>query len=1104
MKLQDFPLLNPETIQLTSEGVDPNSLSLKAGGEAKVWMDDSGTWLAQDGTLVQVRTETRDVELLLQRKELPWLLVRQRGEHLYLQCAEATDWLPLDEGLEIGVDEKIADQLARAGAIDRLDVGLAVEWCSKCFVLEGSPHRIAALRNADSSAQHWQILGIGWRADLQREKTGKLIVNRLVRSAGRPDAWSLIEGEIRFVNQSAISLLLSEGQQAQLRQVVQTHGDYVRLWRRYSEQEWQRSLRQAAELGVISYSKCEEASQEGGVWRFWSAPDAVEKFHTAWQALESDGALALEVSNLRPDWHHARYQDLLQTDSRKRFRGRPRFEDRSVVIEADGVSPPDTGFIYLSLAGDRTVQERRQKALANIETSVRSLKLRYLLQGASVPAPRLTKHSITVASKGCFKNGSPTDSQKLAIKMALDTPDVALIIGPPGTGKTQVIAALSRELAALGGDTSSQHQILITSFQHDAVENALERSQVYDLPPVKVGQRNIGDTGVDPIKRWCDQQFEKVSSIVLVQDEKEGHVPLLGRIHRSIAALRHGQLDFTEQAGLLLSVASDLIELENQFRIYLPAVLRDDWQQYIDRLQPTDAADNDSHDQERRRQALRKIRSIRVSSTAFEDDGPDRIADALLAIRFAGLRLPPEDIEVLEDIELLDTLDEARAIAVSLLRDRWIDLLSDYRPPVLRHRLDADGLRLVGLIEDALEDKLRATRHGVGGVLRRYRDSFLNHPYRARETVNEYAMVVGATCQQAASVSMASIKSLTGIGDSGIAFDTVIIDEAARANPLDLFIPMSMAERRVILVGDHQQLPHLLEPDVEDEMAEMEELSKEQSKALKESLFERLWLQLKDREAIDGFPRVVMLDTQFRMHPILGDFVSKQFYESIGLARLKPGRLDSEFKSDIPGYQGKVCAWLDVPYRTGNGDKKIGTNSRVRDEEARKIADEAFRLLKECGPDTSIGIITFYSAQRDLIFEYLEHFGVAEKIHESGSWRVSGKWSQTPSGEERLRVGTVDGFQGKEFDVVLLSAVRANDMRIPMSDPDPNVIEKAANRKYGHLRLANRMNVAMSRQRSLLVTVGDSQMAQGAAAAIAVPALVGFFGLSGGEHGIVR
>lgn len=1101
MKLRDFPLLNPNSIALSLEGSVTQAPSLNIWAEAKVWMDDSGTWLAQDGILIQVRTETRDVELLLQRKELPWLLVRQKGQHLYLQCAEPADWLPLDEVLEIGIDEKIADQLRNAGAIDRLDVALAVEWCKEHFLLDGTPTRIAALRNADANSQHWQILGLGWRADLQRAINGKLIVNRIVRAAGRSDAWSLIEGDIRFVDESAISLLLSEGQQAQLRHIVQTHGDYVKLWRRYSEQEWQISLRQAAELGVISYSKCEEASQEGGAWRFFGIPDTVAKFHSAWQYLESDSALALEVSDLRPDWHHARYQDLLHSDTRRRFRGRPRFEDRSIVIEADGVSPPDTGFLYLSLAGDRTVQERRQKALANIETSVRSLKLRYILQGASVPTPRLTKHSITNASKGCFRDGSPTDSQKLAIKMALDTPDVALIIGPPGTGKTQVIAAISRELAALGGDRTSQHQILITSFQHDAVENALERSHVYDLPPVKVGQRN---SVADPVSIWCDEQFEKVSRIVQAQDEKEGHVPLLNRIHRSIAALRHGQLDFTEQADLLRSVSADLTALEERFRIFLSPELRDDWQQYMNRLLPARQAGKDAQNHQRRRQAIQKIRAIRVSPAAFEDDGPNRISDALLAIQFAGLSLPKEDIAVLKDLELIDKIDEVKSTAACSLRDRWIDLLSDYRPPVLRHRLDAEGLCLVGSVEDALEDKLRASRHGIGGVLGRYRDSFLNHPYRARETVHEYAMVVGATCQQAASVSMATLKNLTGIGDAGIAFDTVIIDEAARANPLDLFIPMSMAERRVILVGDHRQLPHLLEPNVEDELAEIEDLTKEQSKALEESLFERLWVQLKDREAIDGFPRVVMLDTQFRMHPILGEFISKQFYESVGLARLKPGRPSSSFRSDIPGYQGKVCAWLDLPYRHGNGDKRIGNNSRTRDDEARRVAEEAVRLLKACGPDTSIGIITFYSAQRDLIFEHLEHLGIAERDPDSGEWRVERNWSRTTQMEERLRVGTVDGFQGKEFDVVLLSVVRANDFRLPTNPPDHKALERSANRKYGHLRLANRMNVAMSRQRSLLVAVGDSEMARGEAAVNAVPALAAFLKLCGGEHGTVR
>lgn len=74
--------------------------------------------------------------------------------------------------------------------------------------------------------------------------------------------------------------------------------------------------------------------------------------------------------------------------------------------------------------------------------------------------------------------------------MALETPDIALVIGPPGTGKTQVIAALTKRLAEIVGQTNSQHQILITSFQHDAVENALDRSQVYDLPSVKIGRES--------------------------------------------------------------------------------------------------------------------------------------------------------------------------------------------------------------------------------------------------------------------------------------------------------------------------------------------------------------------------------------------------------------------------------------------------------------------------------------------------------------------------------------------------------------------------------------------------------------------------------------
>ncbi|MEZ1842827.1 AAA domain-containing protein, partial [Pseudomonas putida] len=71
----------------------------------------------------------------------------------------------------------------------------------------------------------------------------------------------------------------------------------------------------------------------------------------------------------------------------------------------------------------------------------------------------------------------------------------------------------------------------------------------------------------------------------------------------------------------------------------------------------------------------------------------------------------------------------------------------------------------------------------------------------ARAVVNEYSMVVGATCQQAAGKQMEMLQEVSTSSNSDIEFDTVVIDEAARANPLDLFIPMSMAKRRIVLVG---------------------------------------------------------------------------------------------------------------------------------------------------------------------------------------------------------------------------------------------------------------------------------------------------------------
>ena len=408
--------------------------------------------------------------------------------------------------------------------------------------------------------------------------------------------------------------------------------------------------------------------------------------------------------------------------------------------------------------------------------------------------------------------------------------------------------------------------------------------------------------------------------------------------------------------------------------------------------------------------------------------------------------------------------------------------------------------QLLADIEHAIAEPLQQSRRGISSVMASYHAALAQSPERAALAVREYASIVGATCQQAAGKSMSSLKELSDLEASeGIEFDTVVIDEAARANPLDLFVPMAMARRRIVLVGDHRQLPHLVQRELEDELIARQSLTEAQAKAYEQSLFERLVKQLREQEKVDNIRRVVMLDTQYRMHPTLGDFISKQFYEVEGLGVLRSGRPPSDFSHEIPGYQGKCAAWLDVPLADGKEGRR--GSSRVRQAEASAIAREVKRIADSCGPALSIGVISFYRAQCDLILESFVDQGLADQ--DEGEFRIARQYRQTDSGDERLRVGTVDAFQGKEFDLVFLSIVRAND-KVVSDQIDGLERDRLLTGKYGHLRLANRLNVAMSRQRKLLVAVGERGMAEGGEAEEAIPALAEFLKLCRKEASNVR
>jgi superfamily I DNA and/or RNA helicase len=276
----------------------------------------------------------------------------------------------------------------------------------------------------------------------------------------------------------------------------------------------------------------------------------------------------------------------------------------------------------------------------------------------------------------------------------------------------------------------------------------------------------------------------------------------------------------------------------------------------------------------------------------------------------------------------------------------------------------------------------------------------------------------------------------------------------------------------VVLVGDHRQLPHMLEPKVEKELQDKNELEIIDQELLKQSLFERLYHSLTklEEESVSKRKRVVMLDTQFRMHPDLGSFMSREFYELYGLPPVKSACKESDFPLDVPGFEGKLAAWINVEQSQGGLKSKNG--SKYRDCEAEVVANKAFEILR-ARPDLSVGIITFYAAQRELIIEKMVEIGVME--HTSTGNVVSPAYSTIDRGpgkepEERFRVGSVDAFQGKEFDVVLLSPVRH------WQQPE-SLTKDAVNKQLGFLRIPNRINVAMSRQKRLLIVVGDKSLA---------------------------
>ena len=1048
MELKDFPMLSEDVLKLsTDEPID--GFDLRQAIFLQSYQDE---WLAvQHDQRIRVSCAIANHELfsrLVLRDQTRWLLTGKEAGKLLVQFCAPVEVSAME--FELGVDELIAEDLYTKQEISDKRIELACDWLKDIFLVrglaEGDWLTVARFSNSTSNGG-FQLLGRGWRADVEQGQERGLLIKRITRHARRDGAYSLLVGQFAFRDASVAAVLGSASQQAMLDAALRDSASYLELWNLYNDREWQAALAKAESLRALRFVQW-ESGEEGreNIWRLMpKSQDDYREFRDRWRDLELTTDAQVDLGESRPDW-----AEELAVEEAKPDQGTPRgtirFEQDWVVFKPasnrrDIRPKKPEGWLYMSLAGQRTVGKRRLAAKHSIDSGKRLPQLKWLLEGVAVPASRRRPiKGVTPYALETFKGGKPTEKQTLALDTALNTPDMAIIIGPPGTGKTQVIAALQRRLAEEAQDRNIAAQVLISSFQHDAVDNALDRSDVFGLPGARVGGKRRAQEEGSVIDPWLDRQVAHLQEKIAEQYQKYPELERVRDLSTQLALARIAGSSPSRQAETFSDILDGLRELDGN-GLVLPPKLENQVEDYIDHLQmqaPLTRGNGEHF------QALRRVRALRVDRSSFSDDGPDRAWDLLGWFKRHEAYISPELLALLQYVADSTQLPDSSLDALAAWKIRLLDhFLADYRPEALKRQADPEGLALLDQIDQHLEGRLRQRKQGVAWVLEQLADSLAVDRAAAQAVVHEYSMVVGATCQQAAGRQMANLKAVSSLDSTDIEFDTVVIDEAARANPLDLFVPMAMAKRRVVLVGDDRQLPHMLEPNIEGQLQEEHQLTELQLAAFRSSLFERMRIKLLELERKDNIRRVVMLDTQFRMHPLLGDFVSKQFYEAVDLGQIRSGRGadDFVFAETFLGalgphalhYRGKVCQWVDVPGAQGK-DRRRGT-SRVREVEAQRIVEEVVRLLQAGGDSLSLGVITFYASQRDLIMEKLSEQRIdgvplmemrngAFEPHEHFKWARKVRGDGSVSLEERLRVGSVDAFQGKEFDVVLLSCVR--------------------------------------------------------------------------------
>ncbi|EFC85398.1 DEAD/DEAH box helicase [Parafrankia sp. EUN1f] len=637
-------------------------------------------------------------------------------------------------------------------------------------------------------------------------------------------------------------------------------------------------------------------------------------------------------------------------------------------------------------------------------------------------------------------------SQLDAFQRARGEPDLLLVLGPPGTGKTWTITEMAIAEAAAGrAGEGRARRVLVTSQSNRAVDNVL-RGLADQLRCVRVGNPEAltgpareltAEVQVGALKDDVLRNTEPIMSALAPfadvgasQDDAGFRLGLLGE---HLAEARQADRDVQARDA-------ELDDITRRLRAPLEPEIAQA-QAEIDRLNVVMERQRDRHARARDRYEKAAARRVPRWWAGIRRRGLDRRDRA---VRAAAERVDAAERELatarawhgglLEQVALLVTQDSVGGRLLAEREHAW-----GRRERALTHtartaeplyaELELAGCGLVrpdGETDDVAvwEQRERKLLDAVG--LARTRASLLDDwrgriPSADEELKHElvsYADVIAATC-----IGVSTKKLL-----SGLDFDLAIVDEAGQIALPDLLVPLVRA-RRSVLVGDHKQLPPYLDNDVAQWSRELVPGTEISASAVAEtrdivgrSEFERLFERI-------GAEHGVTLTTQRRMPETVATFISNAFYGGV-LATIHPGSgPDPLFTSPL--------AFVDTsdqpPAR--RGESRAGANGGISN---RLEADLIAALLASYGGHhRDWAVIVPYREQVQLLRQTLVR-------------RLGGPVSVEDN------IGTVDAFQGNERDLIIYGFTRSN-----------------RGGEVGFLSELRRLNVAMTRTRRQLVLVGD-------------------------------